>query len=462
MTDKKIIAQVLLQLEVLTKRVDLLERTNLRLEKENKQLRKKLSKYETPKHSGNSSIPPSKDENRIRANQSLRKSTKKKPGGQVGHQGKTLEMTSTPDKTIRLTPNYCRQCGSSLEHKLGQRESIRQVIDIPPIQTMVTQYESYSKICNCGCNNIASFPSQVKASVSYGENIESLIAYFHARQYLPFARMQEMFNDVFQIDISQGGLHCLLNRFADKTTPIYELIKQRISQSEIVGTDETGAKVNGKKHWMWTWQNKDYTYIAHSDNRGGRTIDANFPEGFPKSILVHDGWRAQVNTQAKAHQTCLPHLLRTLNYLNEKYKNRKWSVKFKSLLYDAMALNDHMTRDDHTHCIERTKIILRLQKLIENPPDKEAKELYTFYKRMVREQHFLLTFLFNSNVPADNNGSERAIRNIKVKQKISGQFKTEKAAQNFAKIRSIIDTIVKSRGNVVQALSLIAKFEFQI
>lgn len=462
MTDKEIIRQVLQQLEVLTKRVDLLEKRNSQLEKENIQLRKKLSKHETPKHSGNSSIPPSQDENRCKPNQSLRKSSGKKPGGQHGHKGKTLELRSTPDKTIKLSPNYCRQCGSSLENKLAQMESIRQVIDIPPIQTLVTQYESYSKTCSCGCNNIASFPKQVKASVSYGENIESLIAYFHARHYLPFARMQEMFNDVFQIDISQGGLHCLLNRFADKTTPVYGLIKQRILESKVVGSDETGAKVNGKKHWMWTWQNKDYTYIVHSDNRGGRTIEVNFPEGFPKSILVHDGWRAQVNTQAKAHQTCLPHLLRKLNYLNERYKNKNWSVKFKSLLYDAMALDVNMTLDDHIHCIERTKIILRLQKLIENPPDKKIKELYTFYKRMVREQQYLFTFLFNPNVPADNNGSERAIRNIKVKQKISGQFKTNMAAQNFAKIRSIIDTIVKSKGNVVEALSLIAKFEFQL
>ncbi len=386
MTDKEIIGQVLLQLEVLTKRVDLLEKSNFQLEKENMQLRKKLSKYETPKHSGNSSIPPSKDENRCKPNQSLRKSSGKKPGGQPGHKGKTLEMSNFPDKTIKLTPNYCRKCGSSLENKLAQKESTRQIIDIPPIKTLITQYDSYSKLCTCGCNNIADFPSQVKASVSYGENIESLIAYFHARQYLPFARMQEMFNDVFQIDISQGGLHCLLNRFADKTTPIYQEIKQRISQSEVVGTDETGAKVNGEKHWIWTWQNKDYTYIVHSDNRGSKTIDVNFPEGFPKSILVHDGWRAQVNTQSKAHQSCLPHLLRRLNYLNEKYKNRYWSVKFKALLYDAMELDKNMTLRHYIHCVERTKIILRLQELIENPPDKELKELYTFYKRMVREQ----------------------------------------------------------------------------
>ena len=79
---------------------------------------------------------------------------------------------------------------------------------------------------------------------------------------------------------------------------------------------------------------------------------------------------------------------------------------------------------------------------------------------MCREKDHLFSFLFVKNVPPDNNASERAIRNVKVKQKISGQFKKARTAQNFAKIRSVIDTCVKNGTNVVQAMSLIAKFDF--
>jgi len=92
-------------------------------------------------------------------------------------------------------------------------------------------------------------------------------------------------------------------------------------------------------------------------------------------------------------------------------------------------------------------------------PDKNHKELYTFYKRMLRDRDHIFTFLFIPEVPPDNNASERAIRNIKVKQKISGQFKVEKAAQNFAKIRSVIDTTIKNGMNVIQSLSIIAKLQ---
>jgi transposase len=111
--------------------------------------------------------------------------------------------------------------------------------------------------------------------------------------------------------------------------------------------------------------------------------------------------------------------------------------------------------------IDRALIIKRFDYLLNNPPNQKQKELYTFYKRMLRERQHIFTFLFIENVPPDNNASERAIRNVKVKQKISGQFKEEHAAQNFAKIRSVIDTTIKNGLNVLEALALIAKFGLQ-
>ena len=286
---------------------------------------------------------------------------------------------------------------------------------------------------------------------------EGLIGYFHARQYLPFARMEEMMNDVFNISISEGGIHCLLDRFAERTAPLYETIRQRVSASKVVGTDETGAKVKGAKHWFWTWQTTDLTYIAHSPTRGKAAMDASFPQGFPGATLVRDGWRAQTGTVAKHHQTCLPHLLRHLNYLNEKYGGARWGGDLKKLLHDAMELGKGGANTD----VRRAAILRRRERLLERPPDKGHRELFTFYKRICREKKSLFTFLFIENVPPDNNASERAIRNIKVKQKISGQFKTEKAARNFAMIRSVIDTTIKNGMGVLEALALIAKLQPQ-
>lgn len=440
-------------------RLEELEKRMFFLEKENSELRERLSKYETPKNSRNSSIPPSKDENRPKKNQSLRKATGKKPGGQLGHKGRTLEMTPNPDHIFDLHPDYCSDCGSSLENRQAFKEKSRQIVDIPPIKAVWTEYRTYSKTCSCGCNTIANFPKSVQSPISYGNNIEGLIGYFHARQYVPFARMKEIMSDVFNIGISEGGLHCLLNRFANKTIPIYQIIKQRISDSKVIGTDETGAKVNGNKHWLWTWQTSKLTYITHCASRGKIAIQTHFPEGFPNATLVRDGWRAQIATIAKYHQTCLPHLLRHLNYLNEKFNKNQWAKKIQKLLLDAIEISKNTNLEQIK--FKRVKIIKRLEKLLEKPPNQKHKELYTFYKRICREKQNLFTFLFIKNVPSDNNASERAIRNVKIKQKISGQFKTEKAAQNFAMIRSVIDTTIKNGMNVLEAMNLIAKSELQ-
>jgi transposase len=448
-----------MDLAVIMRRLDALEEENNFLRKRVKFLEDRLAKYETPKNSNNSSLPPSKDQNRAKPNQSLRKSSGKKPGGQLGRVGKTLEMSVDPDEIVVLIPSYCKACGESLNHIEGIKDKSRQIVDIPPVKAVFTEYQSYTKLCSCGCNTKASFPDHVKYPVSYGQKIESIIAYFHARQYIPFARMKEIFNDIFNISISEGGISSLLKRFTDKSTMVYQEIKQRIEDSFVIGTDETGINVNGENHWYWTWQTDKLTYITHSKNRGFDTIKNNFPNGFANSILVHDGWKAQLKTTSLYHQTCIPHLLRRLNYLNEKYKNPKWSIDFVSLLYQALELKKEMKSQDYFSNNTRDQLLIKLDKILETSPDKNQKELYTFFKRMGKERDQLFTFLFHQEVPADNNASERAIRNVKVKQKISGLFRTIDGAQNFAKIRSVIDTIIKNEQNIIEALFEISKYQ---
>ncbi|MGM1057604.1 MAG: IS66 family transposase, partial [Bacteroidota bacterium] len=177
--------------------------------------------------------------------------------------------------------------------------------------------------------------------------------------------------------------------------------------------------VNSSRHLFWTWQTPLFTYIAHSNNRGSETIDREFPEGFPQSTLVHDGWRAQIKTVSKNHQACFPHLQRILNYLNQLYPKQEWGINFIKLLYDSEKLKKNLEFQNKQYNEGRTLIIQRFEFLLNNPPNQTQKELYTFYKRMLWEKQHVFTFLFIENVPSDNNASERAIRNVKVKQKIS-------------------------------------------
>tara|TARA_R110000868_G_scaffold142976_1_gene360615 strand:- start:369 stop:695 length:327 start_codon:yes stop_codon:yes gene_type:complete len=104
----------------------------------------------------------------------------------------------------------------------------------------------------------------------------------------------------------------------------------------------------------------------------------------------------------------------------------------------------------------------RFNELLSEPPDPEHRKTYTFYRRILKNKGHIFVFLTDLSVPPDNNSSERAIRNVRVKQKVFGQFKAESAALDFAKIRSVIDTTIQNSQNVLEALRVIARNEFSL
>jgi transposase len=426
-------------------------------EAENKDLKNRLAKYEHPKNSNNSSVPPSKDENRPKR-RSLREKSGLKPGGQKGRKGNTLKMIETPDFIQEHSPLYCNCCGESLKDIPAVFKGMRQVYDIPKVEIKVTEHRVYTRQCKCGHVTQGKYAHEANAPVSYGNNIESLIGYFHTRHYIPFKRMKEIFSDVFNAPISEGGIHYILDKLVTKAQPAYEMIKQRLQSNTkyAIGSDETGVKVNGNKHWAWTWQNKEATFITITDNRGQKSIDQTFKEGFKNSALVHDCWSSHFNTPAITHQICIAHLLRDLNYLNELYKH-KWSQTIKLLFQTALNLKKQMsTTDYYIHNPRRLQIESRLDFLINYGLPSEKYELIRFQNRLKKHRGYIFTFLYRLEVPPDNNASERAIRNIKVKQKVSGLFRSTNGAFQFAVLRSITDTVIKNDLKVLNSLKIIA------
>lgn len=438
-------AQELAKIPLLIERIEALER--------------ELARYKTKKDSSNSSLPPSKDENRPLHTNSLREKGGRKAGGQPGHDGNTLKMTDKPDEIVEHRACFCPECGKDVSSQPFEFCGKRQVIDIPVIKQIVTEHRVYRCTCTCGKVVESDFPVEVVSPVRYGKGIESFIGYLSVRQYLPFKRLQEMLKDIFSVQISEGGLHCLLKRLASKGVDAYEMIRQNVLRSRVIGTDETGVKINGKNHWFWTWQNNRATYIVASDNRGTNTINENMSGISGEAVLVHDCWKAHFQTPVGSYQICTAHLERETKYLEERYK-ADWPVRFRAMLIKAHKLKKQLTPPLYYYPNQlRSELENELECLLQEPLDPKHKEMISFQKRIAKYRDHVFTFLYHPAVPPDNNGSERAIRNVKVKQKISGQFKIPDAAENFAVLRSIIDTAIKNNQNVVGALSVIAAYK---
>jgi len=405
------------------------------------------------KNSGNSSLPPSSDI--VPRTKSLRKPSGKKNGGQPGHEGSTLKFSTSPDLIEDIVPEACVACGADLSARPGTLAACREVIDIPPVRSVITRYHVFQKVCTCGVCTQSLFPEGVNAPVSYGQGVESLVAYLSVRQLIPYGRLVEILRDNYGLDLSQGTIANILKRFTAKASTGHQQIKQNLLASVVVGSDETGGKIDGKKAWFHMWQDRLNTYIICSDNRGSKTIDREFPNGFPAATLVSDCWAAQLKTAARGHQICLAHLLRELNYFQEAFSS-DWSKELSVLFTRAIELDNKGPLGKK----QAQKLNRQLDKLLAQQLAGQPDKIIAFQRRLVKNREAVFRFLQHPDIPPTNNASERAIRNITVKRKISGQFKSQWGADTYAVIRSVIDTAIKRNLNVMEQINNIANLNF--
>ena len=415
-------------------------------------LQAEVNRLKTPKNSGNSSLPPSQDMYR-KKNQSLREKSNRNPGGQPGHKGETLLMSPEPDKVIEHKPGgTCPRCGKVHPEESYELIGKRQVIDIPVIKASIVEHRVFRSVCSCGHVTTGDYPAGVTAPVQYGNNLISLTAYLSSRQYIPYNRLSELIKSITNVSMSEGTVYNLLNKAASMVLPIYESIKEEISKAITIGGDETGVKVKKNKFWAWTWQTMHATYITISPSRGFATVLKTFPDGLPQSTLVSDSWAAQLKTPAKRHQLCLAHLLRELNFFQELY-HIKWVTEMKDILLRAINMKNKITPEQYDQPFEeRSELLSEFNRLISQELPRKYSKILPFQKRLRKRKNQVFNFLFYPDVPYDNNGSERAIRNLKVKQKVSGGFRSDRGAEIFAILRSVVDTIIKKGGNPSESI----------
>ena len=404
------------------------------------------------KNSSNSSIPPTQESiaaRELRRTKSLRKPSGKPSGGQPGHKGSTLQSVSTPDRIIKHEPAYCKCCGRSLDGVQYRKIRKTQVIDIKfVVETSEERY--YKKVCECGCVNNCDAPN---CRIKYGDNIRALVTYLNVVQCIPFKRIAELVSDLSGQKISEGTVQNILRENSGKANAAYEEIRKKLEHAPVVGADETGASVGKELHWNWIFQNDALTYVFQMKSRGMEAIDTIFPNGLPNSTLVTDRHHSYFKMKVKEHQVCLAHLLRNAEYLNELDTRQDWSRRFLRLIRHSMDIR----RDS---CITPRKIKIlktKMKNLLGESLTHLDDEFERFKRGILKVKDYLFTFLTNPNVPYHNNASERGVRKIKIKQKISGGFRTDDGADDFAKLHSIAETAMKNGNSKFNAILAVVR-----
>ena len=399
------------------------------------------------KNSSNSSVPPSQESiaaRELRRTKSLRKPSGKPSGGQPGHKGSTLQSVCTPDRIIKHEPAYCKCCGRPLDGIAYRKIRKTQIVDIKfVVETTEEQY--YEKVCQCGGVNNCDAPN---CRIKYGDNIRALVSYLNVVQCIPFKRIAELISDLCGQRISEGTVQNILKGNSAKSDKAYDEIRKRIECAPVVGADETGAAVGKQLHWNWIFQTDALTYVYQLKSRGQEAVDSKFPNGLPHSTLVTDRKQTYFKMNVKDHQVCLAHLLRNAEYLNELDAKQDWSRRFIHLLAHAIDLRRNKTITQRKIKVLKTKMKNLLGESLSHLDD----EFERFKKGILKVKDYLFTVLSNPLVPYDNNASERGVRKIKVKQKVSGCFRTDSGADDFAKLHSIVETAMKNGNSKFNAI----------
>jgi transposase len=453
LTDKVLIQQLLKQVDHLTARVKELESVkveNVRLRKRVSELEQKLSKYENPKNSGNSSVAPSQDP--YRKTKSMRGKSTRLPGGQKGHKGNKLKMVDNPDKILEHQVDHCHYCGASLvEPPIGY--DARQVFDLPEIKMEVTEHRVLKKVCSC-CGKISqgSFPEGLSQKAQYGNRLKSLCIYLQNYQMLPYGRCSEFIEDLTDHRISCGSLSNFQRESFISLEDYEQQVKQRLLQSAYLHADETGLRFNGKNSWMHVISNKTISFFAHHLKRGKQAMnDIGLLEIY-KGTLIHDRFSSYFSYQCQ-HSLCNAHILRDLTYVEQCF-DAQWAKQIKALLIRA---KKHKDKDPNIKSSYYSRVYNKYVSLIRpviKDYDKRFKKTDEQRLAFALEKHknLFLKFLKQPHLPFDNNQAERDLRMIKVKQKVSGCFRSKKYAQYFARTRGYISTVKKNNQPVLKAI----------
>ncbi len=422
------------------------------------------------KDSHNSSKPPSSDglKGPVRKTQSLRGKSGKKSGGQPGHQGQTLMMVEQPEHLVALAPGKCEQCQHDLSEVLACREERAQVWDLPAISLHVTEYRAQVKVCPCCQRETrATFPEGIKAaSVQYGPNTKALAVYLQSMHLLPFARTCQILHDLLGTSFSQASLQAALQESATMIGPALRQIKAGLQKSPLLHNDETGFRVDKKRQWLHVASTTWLTYYESHAKRGKEATDAIGILPTFEGTSIHDTF-ASYQQYACTHALCNAHYLRELTFIHEHYQ-QPWAKEIKDLLLEikasvqaarlaGMTSLPISVRED----FERRYTDLVQQGMAANPAPERKKgqrgalpqgDVRNLLHRLRLYQEQILRFMHDFVVPFDNNQAENDLRMMKLRQKISGCFRTPEGTTIFCRLRSYLSTLQKQGIHLLTAL----------
>lgn len=406
--------------------------------------------------STNSHKPPSSDGYQKKTiKPGLPKGGKQAKGGQPGHKGNTLERVAQPDRIEVHLPGHCRCCArqftADAAHEVVQS---RQVFDLPAPKLEVTEHRLGQIQC-CGWLQRGEYPVEVTTSVQYGPGVRALVTKLSGEHKMPLAQIGHLFADLYGYALNSATVEAALALGYALAEPVERQSMRCLLESETVHFDETGLRVAGKLHWLHVASTAGHTHLFLHEKRGGEALesDASILKDFT-GTAVHDCWSPYFAFDEARHVLCGAHLLRELASLAEN--GSLWAGEMREFLLGLYKMPHPLEAAEPVR--QHYQIILTRGDCEEPPPQRGQRGKpkrsvgRNLLDRLKKHEEGVLAFAVEPGVPFTHNQAERDLRPAKVKQKVSGCFRTKAGAQVYARLHAVISTCRKQGARVFDSL----------
>jgi transposase len=418
------------------------------LQADHEALKKKFEHNQKPPTSSqNSSQPPSRDQK----GSMPQERRKRRHGPPAGHPKHERVFVANPDHIVEVRTDSCPDCQADLGAEAGLLLAVNQITELPVTKAEVIEVRQYAVTCRqCGGQHVAQPPEGLEMGRTFGARLEATLVYYRQEQHISYQRAQGTLRDLHGVTLSQGGIDQIMQRTGKKALKEVETIQERVRQSAVILSDETGSRVDGSNWWHWVFCG--LTVILHviRFNRSADVIK-DVMGVHQAEVWVSDCQAAQLKAPARQRQICLSHQLRNLQAVVDRYPGAFWAQAMQALFRYAIHLRNQRDQLPPEHFHTQVARIERLcDWLIGRPLSQpEASKLQRRYRKL--RQH-LFVFLYRTDVPPTNNLSERTLRPSVIHRKVIGCFRSDWGAQAYAALESVIDTAALSGTDAFQAI----------
>ena len=416
------------------------------------------------RNSGNSSMPPSSDDQPGRKPPQPRQrqgGKKRRPGKQPGAPGAYLPWNDHPDDTIPHFPEGTCGCGRNLAgaRDLGVRYS-HQVTDLPEAHAETVQHDRHEVQCACGQMHVAGPPPEAggaPGTVTYGLNLQAWCVFLMVMHHVPVERCADILGSMSGTRPSDGWVHALLARAATAVAAANKTIRALIILARVVCGDETpirsgpGPKTRKRYLQVACTSLLTYYFLGSRDLPSFKDFVYSDLHG---TVIVHDRYVNYDHFTGVSHQLCTAHLLRDIEDAAQSYPDAIWpgqiAEALRGLIHAANLARDQglaavpaeMTAEHLT--LFRRGVTVGLSQVRRVPGAKTKQPPARLLLECLRHREAdVLRFLTDTAIPPTSNQAERDLRPSKTQQKISGRLRSEKTTRDRYAIRGYASTAAK-------------------